>query len=103
MLEPSSPRTFFVKSRPRRSGVSLERDVRRTSSCFVLELTIGAVGGAHLAAGISNPSSAFQATSFLSEHCKVRIAALMPTLCRSHFSLAIVHPLLTALLRCRGV
>ena len=103
MLEPSSPRTFFVKSRPCRSGVSLERDVRRTSSCSFLELTMGAVGGAHHAAGISSPSSAFQATSFPSEHRKVRIAVLMSTLCRLRFSLAIVHLLLTALLRCRGV
>jgi len=103
MLEPSSPCTFFVKSRPRRSGVSLEWDVRLISSRSVLELTLGAVGGAHLAAGISNPSPAFQATSFLSKHRKVRISMLMPTLCRSHLSLAIVHPLLTALLGYRGV
>ncbi|KAI6145624.1 hypothetical protein BKA82DRAFT_4357728 [Pisolithus tinctorius] len=54
MLEPPSPRTFFAKT-PRRSGVSLERDV----------------GSPYLEAGISHPPPAFQAASFLLEHHKL--------------------------------
>ena len=102
MLEPSSPRTFLAKTGPRRSGVSLERDVSLFYSWSVHELTPCAVGGTHLEASISNPSPAFQATSFLPKHRKVRIATLILMLCNSYHSLAIVHPPLAALLGCRG-